>query len=176
MKCACGSVDFKISKILSTDAEFVAEFLAELSAAILGVAGVGAKFKFCAAAKLVVKFLAKVCGMAAGSALEFSAETCTALTEPALKFAVEAVRFLAASAAGLTALLVSEFRTTMTELFAAEFLADLAALSVAKFPTGAEALFVAKFPMDAAVRAGEVKFIAEFKECAAASAPSASRK
>ena len=142
--------------------ELVADFSAELSADAFGVAGVGAKFKFCAAAELAVEFLAKVCGAAAVFALEFSAEACTALTEPALKFAGEAVRFLAASGAGLTALSVSEFRTTMAALFAAEFLANLAALSVAKFPTGAEASFVAKFPMDAAVRAGEVKFIAEF--------------
>ena len=162
MKCACGAVDFKISKISGIDAELVAEFLAELSAAILSVAGVGAKFKFCAAAELAVEFLAKVCGVATGSALEFSAETCTPLTEPALKFAGEAVRFLAAPGADLTALLVSEFRITMTELFVAEFVADLAALFVLKFPTGAEALFVAKFPMDAVLLTGGVKFIAEF--------------
>ena len=162
MKCACGAVDFKISKISGIDAELVAAFLTELSADAFGVAGLGAKFKFCAAAELVVKFLAKVCGAAAGSAFEFSAETCTALTELALKFAGEAVRFLVASATGLTALSVSEFPITMAALFAAEFLADLTALSVAKFPTGAEASFVAKFPMDAAVRAGGVKFIAEF--------------
>ena len=137
MKCACGAVDFKISKISAIDAGLVAEFLAELSAAILGAAEFWAKFF--AAAGLVVEFLAKVCGVATGSALEFSAKTCAVLTDPALKFAGEAVGFLAASGAGLTALLVSEFRTTMTELFAAEFLADWAALSVAKFPTGAEA-------------------------------------
>ena len=86
------------------------------------------------------------------------------------------MRFLAASAADFTALLVSEFRTIMAALFVAEFVADLAALFVAKFPTDAEASFVAKFSANAAVRADEVKFIAEFKECAAASAPSASRK
>ena len=162
MKCACGAVDFKISKISGIDAELVAAFSAELSADAFGVAGVGAKFKFCAAAELAAEFLAKVCGAAAVFALEFSAETCTALTEPALKFAGEAVRFLAASAAGFTALLVSEFRTTIAALFAAEFLADLAALSVAKFPTDAEASFLVESSVDAAVREGGIKFIAEF--------------
>ena len=66
------------------------------------MAGLGAKFKFCAAAELAVEFLALICGAAAVFALEFSAETCAILTEPALKFVGEAVRFLAASAAGLS--------------------------------------------------------------------------
>ena len=174
MKCACGAVDFKISKISATDAGLAAEFLTELSAAILGAEGFWAKF--CAAMGLAVEFLALICDIATGTALEFSAEACTALTEPALKFAAEAVGFLAAPGAGLTVLSVSEFRTTIAALFAAEFLADLAALSVAKFPTGAEASFVAKFPMDAAVLVGGVKFIAEFLERAVVSAPSANRK